>query len=125
MKEYKCRALYVDLTSGTSHTKELPDDLVQQFLGGYALNARLGYELIEPKTDPLSENNPIIIGTCPITGTAAPGSAKTALLTKFPLTGAISTAICGSRFGLLLKSAGYNNLIITGKANSPVYLKIL
>lgn len=125
MKEYKCKALYVDLTSGMSRTQELPDDLVQQFLGGYALNARLGYELIEPKTDPLSEKNPIIIGTCPITGTAAPGSAKTALLTKFPLTRAVSTAICGSRFGILLKSAGYNNLIITGKANSPVYLKIL
>lgn len=125
MKEYKCKALYVDLTSGMSRTQELPDDIVQQFLGGYALNARLGYELIEPKTDPLSEKNPIIIGTCPITGTAAPGSAKTALLTKFPLTRAVSTAICGSRFGILLKSAGYNNLIITGKANSPVYLKIL
>lgn len=125
MKEYKCKALYVDLTSGRSSTQELPNDIVQQFLGGYALNARLGYELIEPKTDPLSEKNPIIIGTCPITGTAAPGSAKTALLTKFPLTRAVSTAICGSRFGILLKSAGYNNLIITGKANSPVYLKIL
>ena len=124
MKKYSCRALYVDLTTGRSHTQDLSDDLLQQFLGGYALNARLGYDLIEPKTDPLSEKNPIIIGACPLTGTAAPGSAKTALMTKFPLTGAVSTAMSGSRFGLLLKSAGYSNLIITGKANSPVYVKI-
>jgi aldehyde:ferredoxin oxidoreductase len=124
MKEYKCKALYVDLTTGKSHTEEIADEFIKQFLGGYGLNARLGYELIEPKADPLSEKNPIIIGTCPMTGTAVPGSAKTSLLTKFPLTGAFSTGINGSRFGLLLKSSGYSNLIITGKANSPVYLKI-
>ena len=124
MKGYKCRALYVDLTTDKSHTQEIPDELVNQFLGGYALNARLSYSLIEPKTDPLSERNPIIISTCPMTGTAAPGSAKTSLLTKFPLTGAFSTAINGSRFGLLLRSAGYSSLIITGKASSPVYLRI-
>ena len=99
--------------------------MTHPFLGGYALNSRIGYELIKPQTNPLSENNPIVIGTGPITGTAVPGSSKAALLTKFPLTGAISNAICGSRFGLLLKSAGYSNMIITGKADSPVYIKIL
>ena len=94
---------------------------VKNFIGGFGMNCRLGADLIKPNIDPLSPDNPIIIGTGPLVGTIMPGASRTVALTKFPASGAIANS-CGSMsFGFNLKQSGFDHLIITGKAAKPSY----
>jgi len=117
---YSGSILYVDLTTGTSHKEELDIELAKTFLGGFGINNRLAFDLIKPGIDPLSPRNPIIIGAGPFVG-AFPGATKIVGTTKL-CNGFVRTAIGGG--GAMLKYAGYDHLVLTGKAKSPVYLKI-
>lgn len=121
---YAGSVLYVDLTRGTARTEALPQRLVELFLGGYGINNRLAYDLIPPDRDPLVPENCIILGAGPFSGTLVPGSAKVLVTTKFPLNNAFATAVGGGGFALRLKSAGYDHVVISGKAPQPVFLKI-
>lgn len=121
---YAGTILYVDLTSSTFTVKPLEPELVRNFVGGWGIMNRLAYDLIPAKVDPLSPDNTIILGTGPFTGTTIPGSAKVFATTKFPVNGAFATAAGGGHFGLMLKTSGYDFVVITGQANKPVYLKI-
>ena len=122
---YTGNILNVDLTRDKiSITKEKPDDL-KQFIGGFGMNCRLGAEHIRPETDPFSPNNFIIIGVGPLVGTITPGASRTVGLSKFPATGALANS-CGSMsFGFHLKNAGFDHIIISGKAEKPIYLQIV
>ena len=73
-------------------------------------------------TDPLSPENPIIIGAGPLVGTGPPGAAKIVATTRFPLNGTISESVGSMRFALNLKGSGFDHLIITGRAKKPVVL---
>ncbi len=121
---YTGNILKVDLTSNKiSIDQEDPEDL-KKFIGGMGMNCKLGAELIKPKTDPLSPVNPIIIGAGPLIGTITPGSSRIVGLSKFPATGAIAN-VCGSMsFAFHLKQAGFDHLIISGRAKDRVYLEI-
>ncbi len=117
--------LHVNLTTGEIRKEPLDLELARNFIGGVGINHRLAYDLIKPRIDPLSPENPIIIGVGPLVGTFVPGTARVMGTTKFPLTGAIATAGGSMRFGCMLKWAGYDHIVITGKAKRPVYLKII
>ena len=121
---YTGNILNVDLTNNKiTITKEIVQD-VKKFIGGMGMNCKLGADLIKPKTDPLSHENIIILGAGPLVGTITPGSSRSVGLSKFPATGAIANS-CGSMgFGFNLKQAGYDHVIISGKAEKPVYLLI-
>ena len=67
----------------------------------------------------------IIIGAGPLVGTLAPGTSKCAMTTKSPLSGAVGTAVGGMTFGSMFKLAGYDHIVVTGKAKRPVYLRII
>ena len=121
---YAGNILNVDLTTGEVKKEPLDFELVNDYIGGWGINNRLAYDLIEPGIDPLSPENPIIIGAGVCVGTMVPASAKLFLTTKFPLNGAVGTATSGGSFAHMLKYAGYDHLIITGRADKPVYLKI-
>lgn len=117
--------LYVNLTTGETKTEPLDLELARKFAGGWGINYKLAYDLIRPGIDPLSPENPIILGPGLLVGTNAPGSSKLFLTTKFPLNGAIATAAAGGGLGHMLKWAGYDYLVITGSCDRPVYINIL
>lgn len=121
---YAGNILYVDLTSGEVRTEPLDMDLARTFIGGVGLNNRLAYDIIEPGVDSFSPDNPIILGTGPFAGTPIPGAGKVFATSKVPMTGAVATASGGGSFGPMLKFAGYDHVVITGRADKPVYLKI-
>ncbi len=122
---YAGKELYIDLTDGVIEEKPLNLDMAVKFIGGMGIQQRLLYDLLKPGTDPYSPENPIIIGSGPLTGTGAPGSPRVMGTTKYPETGAIGSAGGAMRFGFMLKFAGYDHIIITGKASKPVYIKIV
>jgi aldehyde:ferredoxin oxidoreductase len=79
---------------------------------------------VDPKTDPLSADNALVIMTGPLCGTLAPTSSRVCLVSKSPHTGTIFETNVGGAFGPELKFAGYDGIVITGKAERPVYLRI-
>ena len=124
-KGYTGNILKIDLTvDKISIIKQNIDD-IKQFIGGLGINTKLVANLIKPKIDPLFSENVIIIGVGPLVGTITPGASRTVASTKFPATGAIAYS-CGSMsFGFNLKHSGFDHIIISGKAEDPVYLVIL
>ncbi|MDY6880213.1 MAG: aldehyde ferredoxin oxidoreductase N-terminal domain-containing protein [Desulfatiglans sp.] len=122
---YAGRVLYVDLSSGKVNVEPLDMDMAKEFLGGFGVNNRLAYDNIEPGEDTLSPKNPVILGAGPLVGTMAPGAVRIMGATKFPLTGAVAWGAGSMSFGTQLKWAGYDHVVITGRAESPVYISIL
>ncbi len=117
------KILFVDLGDGNFREESLTEEEIRKYLGGAGLNARMAYDLIPAETDPLSPENVFIIGAGPLVGTSAPGAIKTIATTKGPLGGTIISSSTG-HFGHGLKAAGYDHLVIQGKSEKPVYLKI-
>ena len=120
---YAGKILYVDLTRRTSESKPLPQDLMSNFIGGPGINAKLAYEIIKPKTEFSSPENAMLINIPPLVGTFAPGAGRASFMAVSPQTGTLAYSGTGGLYNL--KFAGYDELVITGKADRPVYLKIL
>jgi aldehyde:ferredoxin oxidoreductase len=119
---YMGKVLHVDLTSGQYETKALDLDAAQDYVGGLGLNAWLMEQVYVTGTDPLSPDNPLVLGSGPLVGTGTPGAAKIVATTRFPLNGTISESVGSMRFALNLKGAGFDHLIITGRSKKPVVL---
>jgi aldehyde:ferredoxin oxidoreductase len=122
---YAGKQLYVNLTDGEIETRSLDLDMAIKFLGGMGIQMRILYDLLEPEIDPFSPENPIIVGSGPLVGTGAPGTPRVMATLKYPETEAIGSGGGAMKFGFMLKLAGYDHIIITGKADKPVYLKIV
>ncbi len=108
----------------TCKPEKLREDWARDFIGGKGLGVRYLYDLVRPGIDPFSPENPIIFMTGPLTGTVASTMSRIALLTKSPLTGTMSDSYSGSYFPAELKFAGFDGIIITGKAAAPTYLYV-
>ncbi|MEM2982932.1 MAG: aldehyde ferredoxin oxidoreductase N-terminal domain-containing protein, partial [Candidatus Bathyarchaeia archaeon] len=121
---YAGKILFVDLASGKSREEALSRKDIEMFIGGYGLNASLAWRILDPMVDPLSPENSVILGAGPFTGTIIPGASKLIVTVKFPLNMAFGAGVAGCRFPLMLKSCGYDHLVITGKSPRPVYLVI-
>jgi aldehyde:ferredoxin oxidoreductase len=119
---YMGKVLHVDLTTGEHEIEVIDLDAARRYLGGLGLNAFLMERTYHSGTDPLSPENPIILGTGPLVGTGAPGAAKIVATTRFPLNGTISESVGSMGFALNLKGAGFDHLIITGRTKKPVVL---
>lgn len=124
MSGWTGKALHVDLTNGTSRVEEIPTEWREQYIGGRGLADRYLYELMDPAVDPLSPENVLIFATGPLTGTCAPCGARYMVVTKGALTNAITTSNSGGHWGPELKFAGYDLLILHGRAPRPSYLFI-
>ena len=118
------KVLRVDLSSQTTSTEDLNMQWAHDYVGERGLATKYLWEGMDPQADPLSSENMLIFATGPLTGTMASTSGRYAVVTKGPLTGAIACSNSGGKFGAELKFAGYDLLIITGAAASPVYLLI-
>jgi aldehyde:ferredoxin oxidoreductase len=118
---YTNNCLYVDLTRGTIEKRQSDRELLKNYIGGKGLGFAL-LEQMAPQPDPFGQENPLIFANGPFTGTSVQTSARTSLVTKSPLTGSILDTHCGGYFGPRLKAAGFDYVVITGKAEKPVYL---
>ena len=128
--------LRVDLSAETVQTEPLDPELARRFFGGRGLGVALLFRhfLILQKSgryknaflecDPLSEDNVIIISTSPTTGTRMPTSGRIHMNYKSPLTEGYGSTNGGGKWSVDFKKNGYDAMIITGKANKPVYLVI-
>ena len=114
----------VNLSSGKVTVQDLPQKTAVDYLGGRGLGARILYDEVGPSVEPYSPDNLIIFTTGPLTGTKAPSSSRFSVTTKSPLTGTILDSNCGGKAGLRLKDAGYDALIISGKAEKPVCILV-
>lgn len=123
MYEYCGKVVKVDLTTKEIKKEYLDISIVRDFIGDFGVSLRLAYDLIKPGIDPLSPENCIIIGVGPLVGTRFPAT-RSSVLTKMPLTGAIAFGNAGMSLGRRLKYAGYDQVIISGRAKKPVYVKI-
>ncbi len=121
---YAGNILYVNLTTNEFRKEPLNPELVTRFLGGWGINHKLYYDLVPPHIEPLSPGNALILGTGAFPGTMIPGASRTYITYKHPLSGTIGSAPGSGVFSYMLKSAGYDHVVIMGKAPKPVYLKI-
>lgn len=118
------RILEIDLTTRKFKIFSITPPERRLYLGGKGLGLKLLYDRLQPGIDPLDEKNILVFMMGVFMGTGAPCSARFAAVTKSPLTGIISTCSCGGPFGMALKTAGFDGLLVKGKSNEPVYLQI-
>ena len=116
--------LRVDLSKGTTKTEPLNMEWANAYLGERGLATKYLMENMDPKTDPMSPENVLIFATGPLTGTMASTSGRYCVVTKGPLTNCIACSNSGGKFGAEFKFAGYDMIVIHGKAEQPCYLKI-
>ena len=130
---YAGKVLFVDLTTKKQRTEPLDLEDAKKLIGGVGINQKLTYQHLKPGTPPLSPDNPIVIGAGPLIGTLVPCTGKIQLTTKCAAAANaegtkffVGSASGGSNlFGLMLKNAGYDNLVIKGKSERPCYLRII
>jgi aldehyde:ferredoxin oxidoreductase len=123
MSGYAGQILKIDLNTGNIVKQKLDPDIARKFLGGIGLSAWLLSENVKPNTDALSPGNALIASSTPFSGTGLIGSNKTDWTSKSPITGLVQTATSGD-FGTHLKWAGYDAMVVTGKAAQPSYITI-
>jgi aldehyde:ferredoxin oxidoreductase len=124
MYGWKGKILRVNLSSEKITTEPLSENIAEAFIGGKGLGAYILYSELKPNIDPLGPENKLIFATGPLTGTIMPGSAKYAVMALSPLTKILGEAYSGGFFGPELKFAGYDAIVVEGKAESPVYIWI-
>jgi aldehyde:ferredoxin oxidoreductase len=118
------KILRVNLTNGTCVDEALNMDWAQKYLGQRGLATKYLTEEIDPKVDPLSPENKMIMATGPLTGTCASTAGRYSVITKGALTGAIACSNSGGFFGNEMKNAGFDMIIFEGKSPKPVYLLV-
>jgi aldehyde:ferredoxin oxidoreductase len=122
---YAGRILYVDLTSGKTHDEPLNEEFAKKYIGGIGLGMRLWLENSKPGVEPFSPDNPLVLATGPIAGTMWPtGGNGHAFVSKSPASFGVGEAKAHGTFGTELKRAGYDVVIMKGKADRPIYLWI-
>ncbi len=121
---YTGRTLRVDLSEGHHEVEETPRTAVRRFLGGRGLNSHRLFEEVALDIDPLGAGNKLIIGVGPLTGAGISGAARVTFTALSPQTGILGDANAGGFFGPEIKFAGYDQVILEGKAKSPVCVVI-
>jgi aldehyde:ferredoxin oxidoreductase len=105
-------------------SREYPRDLAERFVGGRGFAVKLLWDELRPGTDPLSPDNILIFAAGPLTGYPLPSSGKLVVASKSPLTGGYGDGNLGSTAAVNLRRAGYDAVVIRGKAPRPSYLLI-
>ena len=118
------KILRVDLTAGKIVEASLDAATAKDFIGGRGLGIHILLQELDPGCDPLSAQNLIVMATGPLTGTRAPTGGRYMVMTKSPLTGALTCSNSGGQFPAAFKKTGIDMIIFSGEAASPVYLWI-
>ena len=116
--------LHVNLTDASCSDFILDDAMLQKYMGGSCLAAKLFLDRYPLNLDPLAPESPLMIMTGPMVGSGFPGTSRFIVSAKSPQTGIWGESACGGTFSPDLKRAGYDGIVIDGKAKSPVYISI-
>lgn len=118
------RMLRVNLSTESLKDETIDEETAKKFVGGRGIGVKILYDELKAGIDPLSPENKLIFMTGPATGTVFPASGRFHVITKSPLTGGIGDSNCGGNWGPELRFAGFDGIIVEGKAKDPVYLWI-
>jgi len=121
---YVGQILRVNLTNKGITKEPLREDWARDFVGGVGLSARIIYEEVKANSDPLGPENKLVLMTGPVNGTMIPAASRSCFCAKSPYTGSFFHSIFGGFLGPEVKFAGYDGIIIEGKAKAPVYIWI-
>ncbi len=113
---------YIDLSSRKIVTKDIPAEIRRLYVGGRGIDMYLLYNHIKPHINPLGPENVLLVGTGMLCGIPALGSGRCDIAAKSPLTGAVGDSNMGGFFAPELRFAGFDHLVIRGRAKNPVYL---
>jgi aldehyde:ferredoxin oxidoreductase len=116
--------LRVNLSNGKIVKEPLEEDMAHYYVGGRGINTKILYDETRPGIDPLGPDNKIVLGAGPCNGTLVPANARLTISAKSPITGFLGCSSSGGVFGVEMKYAGYDAIIIEGKSEKPVYLWI-
>ncbi len=121
---YFKRVLEIDLSSRKSRILELSDRFVLKYIGGRGFGAKLVWDNLRPGLDPLGPDNIVVIAPGPLTGVFLPAAGKTSLVSISPATGIYADSNVGGMFGVEIRQAGYDALVIKGRADRLSYIWI-
>jgi aldehyde:ferredoxin oxidoreductase len=121
---YSGKILRINLTDKTSKEEKLPLEIATNFIGGAGLGIKYLFDEVKPGTDALGPENKMIFAPGPFTGTSIPCASRMAVTGKSPLTGAVGVALTGGYFPAELKFAGWDAIIIEGKAEKPTWISV-
>jgi len=122
---YNGKILRINLSTKAHRIENLNLDLAKKFIGGRGLGTKLYMDEVSPTIDPFSPENKVVIVNGPMTGTAVPTGCRYMVVTKSPLTGMIACSNSGGKWGASLNYAGFDAIIIEGKAEKPCYINIV
>ena len=121
---YTGNILRVNLTTMTATQEALPLEIARDYIGGAGFGIKYLFDEVPSGADPLGPDNKLIFASGPFSGTSIPCASRMAVTAKSPLTGAVGMGLTGGHFPVELKFAGYDALIIEGKAEKPTYVWI-
>lgn len=121
---YGGNIIRVDLTTKRYRIEKLKKQWIRNVIGGRAANSKRLYEELNPDCDPLGEENLLILGVGPLTGSLLPASAYFTISAKSPMTGILGDSAAGGQFAAEMKLIGFDQIIIKGKSDTPIYLYI-
>ena len=116
--------LRVDLTRNKAVAEPYDSHLALSFIGGRGFTAKILWDELTPGIDPLSPENRLVFAAGPLTGLGVPNSGKLVVAAKSPLTGGYGDGNLGTSAGIQMRQAGYDAVIIEGKAETPVILHV-
>jgi len=118
------KILEIDLSSEKIKIKDVPKEIIKKYIGGKGVGAKILFDSLKAKTDPLGPDNLLIFGTGPLTGLNLSGGEKLGVYFKSPLTNIFGEAYFGGYFAPALKKSGYDFIVFKGISKKPVYLFI-
>jgi aldehyde:ferredoxin oxidoreductase len=121
---YAGKLLRINLTDKTFKEEPVSEALARDYMGGAGFGVKYLFDEVKPDTDPLGPDNKLIFAVGPFTGAGVPCSSRMSVTGKSPLTGAVGMALSGGQFPAEMKYAGWDGIIIEGKADKPVYVAI-
>ena len=121
---YTGNILNIDLEKQSTKFEKTNSEDVKNFIGAKGLGAKILFDRLSPKTDPLSKNNILIFTTGPLTGTSAQTSGRGTVVTKSPQTGLFVDSHFGGFFAMEMKKAGWDVIIIKSKSDEHLYIVI-
>ena len=122
--KYHAKILNVDLSARKASTEPVPSGTIRAYLGGRGVNAKMLYDSLEQNIDAYDPRNTLILGVGPLVGTLAPAPCRTRITTLSPLTGMVGDSSIGGHWGPELRYAGLDHVVVSGRADGPVYLRI-
>ena len=120
MKGYAGRLAYVDLTAGACTTTDLDEGFARKYLGGNGFAAKIIYDRVPPEVAPVSPDNVVVFAQGPANGSPFWGSNRGLVASISPATGGFFDSVYGGDFAWAMKQAGWDAVVISGKAERPV-----